>query len=438
MIPCVQLSVAVVQFSRTTSPESSKGPALIAFMQQNIWKRIAIVCSTESIWFEMRLGLVRQLEAAGMVVLTPASFESGNLKTLGEIRRSGFRIVLVLSYDADAQTVASLAHREGMARSGWAWLVCEEKIGVKDMAGWLWFRPFLAGDMQAFAKQVSDSTKSSFNITVSPDSVDLTYSAKLHDAIMLYAHAATTVLSEGGDLRDVQAVTAAVRKTTFVGMGGNAVALDSKGDLVESYEVMNYMVGRDDVMSSVAVGLFNRTWGEYKAYAHAIVWPGGTVETPKDFREEGKDLPLHLPLRSCSISKDVLNAEKPVRFALLLPMTGLWKVGAKIAGAAALAVEKVNADKALLPGRRFEYLWADSGCSAKQGLAAMGQLLGEAMIDVVIGPGCSSACEVTSYLSSGQNTSQISWGCTSPTYRSMHATCECMHVQSADGWMPAG
>ena len=83
------------------------------------------------------------------------------------------------------------------------------------------------------------------------------------------------------------------------------------------------------------------------------------------------------------------------------------------AGAAALAVERVNADKALLPGQRLEYSWADSGCSAQHGLAAMGELLaGESKIDAVIGPGCSSACEVTSYLSAGQKIPQISWGCT--------------------------
>ena len=46
---------------------------------------------------------------------------------------------------------------------------------------------------------------------------------------------------------------------------------------------MNYMVGRDDVMSSVAVGLYNRTQGEYKAYAHGIVWPGGTMNVPADY-----------------------------------------------------------------------------------------------------------------------------------------------------------
>ena len=365
-------------FSRAISPDTSKGPALIAFMQQNIWKRIAIVCSTESIWFETRLGLARQLEAAGMQMFKTAAFVPGNFAnaTLSEIRRSGFRVMLVLSYDADAQLVASLAHREGMTTSGWAWLVSEERLTVPAMAGWLWLRPFLATQtLKVFAKHVSESSKSSFNIAISPDSVDLTHSAKLHDAIMLYAHAATTVLSEGGDLHDGAQTAAAVRKTTFVGVGGNAVALDSKGDLVESYEVMNYMIGNAEYRGmtfkasstglelqeypggyyfcsrysevaytnessvdackdmcndacwsltyyaglhtefanhcyvftsaaqcgaleaykdrgrsawSVPVGLYNRTQGEYKAYASVIVWPGGTMETPKDFLE-GED-----------------------------------------------------------------------------------------------------------------------------------------------------
>ena len=94
-------------------------------------------------------------------------------------------------------------------------------------------------------------------------------------------------------------------------------------------------------------------------------------------------------------------------------MSGSWDAGKRVAGAAALAVERVNADKALLRGRWLEYSWGDSGCSAQQGLASMGELLGGAStVDAVIGPGCSSACEVTSYLSGGQGIPQISWGCT--------------------------
>ena len=89
-------------------------------------------------------------------------------------------------------------------------------------------------------------------------------------------------------------------------------------------------------------------------------------------------------------------------------------------GAAALAVEKANADPTLLPGRVLEYSFADSGCSSQQALKAMGELLNEEKsscsselsIAAVIGPGCSSACEVTSFLAGGQGVPQISWGCT--------------------------
>ena len=62
-----------------------------------------------------------------------------------------------------------------------------------------------------------------------------------------------------------------------------------------------------------------------------------------------------------------------------------------------------NLQASLLAGRVLEYSWADSGCSAKQGLAALGELLSSRLsknlgIHAMIGPGCSSACEVTNHL----------------------------------------
>ena len=121
-------------------------------------------------------------------------------------RRSGIRIILVLSYDSDAQAVASLVRRESMT-SGWGWLVLYEVISVPAMAGWVYFRPFFSPEgMPAFAEQVSDYSKSYFNLTVGPESVD-TYSVAMYEAIMLYAHAVTKLMSEGGSLRDGEAVT---------------------------------------------------------------------------------------------------------------------------------------------------------------------------------------------------------------------------------------
>ena len=105
--------------------------------------------------------------------------------------------------------------------------------------------------------------------------------------------------------------------------------------------------------------------------------------------------------------------DQPIHVVLLIPFEGGWNPGPRIAGAALLAVERVNADKTLLHGRQLEYSLADSGCSAQQGLAAMGELLQNiSTVDAVIGPACSSACEVTNYLSGGQGIPQISYACT--------------------------
>ena len=76
-----------------------------------------------------------------------------------------------------------------------------------------------------------------------------------------------------------------------------------------------------------------------------------------------------------------------------MPMSGSWDAGQRVAGAAALAVERVNANKALLAGHWLDYSSADSGCSAKQGLLAIGELLGGAnTVNAVIGPFSHQTC----------------------------------------------
>ena len=165
----------------------------------------------------------------------------------------------------------------------WAWIIPEERKAIPQMQGWIFLRPLLHTEgMQAFAEQVSEYTASNFNIDLPTDSVDLTYSAALYNAIMLYAHAATKVLSEDGDHHDGKAVTAAIRSTSFKGAGGTLVRLDSNGDRVESYEVMNYVV-EGDMTWSVAVGMYNCTLQQYRAHERAIVWPGKTMAVPVDY-----------------------------------------------------------------------------------------------------------------------------------------------------------
>ena len=132
-------------------------------------------------------------------------------------------------------------------------------------------------------------------------------------------------------------------------------------------------------------------------------------------------------------------AEDIVKIVVLLPMTGSSR-GRRIAGAVAVAVDAVNADRDLLQGQKLEFDWGDSGCSPGKSLEAIGALAEqhtEEQVDwaAVIGPSCSSACEVTHLLLKGPNLlietqnvesgdrlvwkgwglPQISHGCTSPT-----------------------
>ena len=169
---------------------------------------------------------------------------------------------------------------------GWAIVMLEKRI-IGEMAenylGWLYLQQFLPPTRaQAFSEQVSDYTQSRFDITVSPDDVDLTYSVALHDAVMLYAHAATKVLSEGGELHNGSAVAQAVLSTKFEGVGGTIVALDDRGDRIESYEVMNYVMEANGAVGSVPVGVYSTITGQYTAYKRAVVWPGNSTDVPLD------------------------------------------------------------------------------------------------------------------------------------------------------------
>ena len=275
------------------APETSKGPALIALMTHFRWAKVAMLVSTYSTFFKSGLGLTNQLRAAGMEVLKPAAFDSepGKLndtilsesfsKALNLIIRSGIRVVYLMAFEVTA--IASIAQGKGLVGQGWAWMIAYMVTAVPSMAGWLFMQPLLPPDgMEAFARRVSQYSKSSFNISISPASVDLTYSVALYNAIALYSHAATRVLAEGGNLHDGQTLTQTLRNTTFSGMGGSSVEIDQFGDRIEKYEVMNYVIEADGEIGNVPVGVYNTQ--QFTALERAVVWPpGNTTEVPFDY-----------------------------------------------------------------------------------------------------------------------------------------------------------
>ena len=75
----------------------------------------------------------------------------------------------------------------------------------------------------------------------------------------------------------------------------------------------------------------------------------------------------------------------------------------------------VNADPAILHGKRLEFVWRDDGCDRFKSLAEFSDMLGRfGPIDSLIGPGCDEGCEVAAVLAQSKNIAQISPTCSAP------------------------
>ena len=228
----------------------------------------------------------QQMQGAGIKAHELPAFEDSQFKraTLSEIQKTGIRIVILLAWNEDVHVIAQSAEQKVMT-TGWGWIVPITDVAIEPMQGWIYVPPFLPSEgMQAFSQQVSDYTQSRFNISLPAESVDRTYSVALHDAVMLYAHAATKVLAEGGDVHDGNVVTEAVRSTIIQGVDGRAVALDNNGDRIQSYEVVSYVQNENHGgMRSVRIGVYNSTIHQYSAHPEVVWWPGSTMVVPVDY-----------------------------------------------------------------------------------------------------------------------------------------------------------
>ena len=59
--------------------------------------------------------------------------------------------------------------------------------------------------------------------------------------------------------------------------------LDSVGDRIEPYEVMNYVLEEGDAIRSVPIGIFNSTLQQYRTYQQPMIWPGNSTDVPNDY-----------------------------------------------------------------------------------------------------------------------------------------------------------
>ena len=100
-----------------------------------------MLTSTDRVWFTAGLGLTEQLEEANMTVHKPPAWMPGNFKnaTLSDIKRLGFRFVILMAYDKDTKAIAGQSIKNEMTK-GWAWLLTEGKMAWPALVGWLYLR----------------------------------------------------------------------------------------------------------------------------------------------------------------------------------------------------------------------------------------------------------------------------------------------------------
>ena len=257
-------------------------------MKHYKWKQAVVLTTTDNIYSLSARGLSQQLKEDGSVVVlevppyVPGTFTD---EILSGIKRSGYRVIIALAYEADIISVAELS----CCYPRWAWLQIDKVgAGVPAMHGWLAFQPLMFFNQQtggfteeSFADEVKEYSKSQFGLSSSE--VNIAYAVSLHDAIMLYAHAATKVMLENGDLFDATTLTEALLNTSFEGLASDTVSLDNNGDRIQSYELMNYVAGADGGIASVSVGWYNSSLQHYQP-SRVVVWPGNTTEVTVPLR----------------------------------------------------------------------------------------------------------------------------------------------------------
>ena len=98
---------------------------------------------------------------------------------------------------------------------------------------------------------------------------------------------------------------------------------------------------------------------------------------------------------------------------IMLPLSGFWPGGRKMASAVLIAMDKVNDDPYWLHGHNLSYGLKDGRCEAKAALESIVDFYvnEDPKVDVYIGPGCSTGCIPGAFIAAHWDIPMISWGC---------------------------
>ena len=182
-----------------------------------------------------------------------------------------------------------------MTSSGWAWIASDTVVGaefkeveggareeeaMRALSGWLYVA-IAPGEVPSdFFGRVNEYNRAHFNTSATEFYYRGVYAAAMVNAVLLFAHAATRVLDDGGNVDDGALMFRAMTSLSFEGIQQQPFRLNKNGDAIESYDAMNY-VYENGAMHSIEIGHFAD--GRYLRTIAEVRWPGGQGHVPRAF-----------------------------------------------------------------------------------------------------------------------------------------------------------
>jgi sodium/hydrogen exchanger 8 len=345
-------------FFRTVPSDGKLVEGVVGFVEKMEWEIMSIL-AIESEFGQSVSGLLyKLLSNNGVEVANNLLYTSLNIRDqLQSIRSSESRVIFLHCSTADAQLVFEWAYRMGMVEEGWTWIgsewaqdsLLDEFVEHEDVAPWptpkvrkeelveempgiVAIRTSNSHNNVAVTQQIDNYLLGTDSLTgnrfvtaqVPPSSVtnlpigryctgfdtmhhvsDYAYFA--YDAVILAATALDRSLSDKNSVMNFTASLEEMRglEGTEGIMGGatgtseNPIRLDSKGDRIMPYDVVNlWAKDWSDLVTEpngqwVTVGIFEQKAGTWELVLEgddnmdkAIKWPGGSTEIPSDRAEE--------------------------------------------------------------------------------------------------------------------------------------------------------
>eukprot|EP00795_Rhopilema_esculentum_P006236 gene6236-11647_t len=103
------------------------------------------------------------------------------------------------------------------------------------------------------------------------------------------------------------------------------------------------------------------------------------------------------------------NALKNITIGLFVPWTG-WPVGNRLASAAPIAIDRINADPNILKGYKINFEWKDCGCNKVMAAGGTVEFI-KTNFSVIIGPYCSKSCVPSGLIAAFYKVPMITYSC---------------------------